>query len=141
MQASTEIRWFFNERSDIIEIEKWFAGFNLKLNMGRFDRQDYYLKLPGVKSLGLKIREASKDDDGKWIGKLEAKVLVKELDMPSMEKDISGNANQWIKFSFSLAAGEPTLTEILDGFAIDTNAADFNHWLWLEMRFFRDSST
>ncbi|MEO6720728.1 MAG: hypothetical protein ABIN67_10180 [Ferruginibacter sp.] len=132
MQSSTEIRWFFYERKDIIEIEKWFAGFNLKLSDGKFDRQDYYLKLAGVTSLGLKIREANKNDERKWVGKLEAKVLVRELDLPSIANGNSGNANQWTKFSFSLPAGESTLTEILSDLALGDNVVDLNHWIRMD---------
>ena len=48
MQASTEARWFFDERENITSIERWFAGFGFKLNTVNFERRDYYLKLPGV---------------------------------------------------------------------------------------------
>src|SRR5829696_5294499 len=116
MQASTEARWFFDNREKITLVEKWFAGFQLKLNTGNFERKDYYLKLPGVTSLGLKIRESKLDADGKWQGKLEAKVLIKNLDILQLEKGNAGYANQWTKFSFSLPAGESTLEEILGSF-------------------------
>jgi hypothetical protein len=36
MQASTEARWFFDEREKIASVEKWFAGFQLRLNTSKF---------------------------------------------------------------------------------------------------------
>jgi len=135
MQASTEARWFFHEREKVTAIEKWFAGFQLKLNTVNFERRDYYLKLPGVTSLGLKIREPKPDANGKWQGKLEAKVLIKNIDIPKLKQGYSGYANQWTKFSFSLPAGESTLVEILDDFSVAGNLQDGeDRSQWIELK-------
>ena len=135
MQASTEARWFFDEREKIAPVEKWFAGFQLGLNTKNFERRDYYLKLPDVKSLGLKIREPKPDANGKWQGKLEAKVLIKNIDIPQLKQGYSGYANQWTKFSFNLPAGESMLTEILDNFSVAGNlppGEDLSQWIELK---------
>lgn len=134
MQVSTEIRWFFNDQKMISEIEAWFAGYGLQLTKGKFERQDYYLKLPGVASLGLKIREPKKNDRDIWQGKLEAKVLVKELDMPLLTNGNSGKANQWTKFSFNLANDDSTLVEIINSFSAHNNISplDPNHWIQMD---------
>ena len=130
MQTSTEARWFFNDRREIKQIEEWFAAQGLVLQDGEFERQDYYMKLPGISNLGLKIREPRKTNEG-WQGKLEAKVLLREIDSPELDGANTGKANQWTKFSFALPAGESTLTEILDGYGVannPVNGLDFNHW-------------
>ena len=116
MQLSTEIRWFFRQGDGISAIANWFEGFGQRLIPGQFERTDFYLRLPGVSSLGLKIREATKDDGVNWTGKLEAKVLTRDLGMLKMENGAEGVANEWTKFSFQLTDGEPNLTKILDSF-------------------------
>ena len=132
MQASTEIRWFFEERQEIILLEDWFMHYHLQLNTKSFERQDYYMRLPGVTTLGLKIREPKKNKTGDWEGKLEAKVFTKELGVSQTLHGNSGRANQWTKFSFSLAAGETTLTEVLNELGVGDNIAsgkNFDYWI------------
>ena len=130
MQTSTEVRWFFRDKNEIKQIEDWFAVHGLVLQDDQFDRQDYYMKLPGVSNLGLKIREPKKTNGG-WQGKLEAKVFLRELHFPELDGMNAGKANQWTKFSFALPTGESTLTEILNGYGVvnnPVNTLDSNHW-------------
>jgi hypothetical protein len=133
MQASTEIRWFFQDRKEIAGIEKWFSDFHLELDDGDFERQDYYLKMSSETKFGLKIREPKKEISGKWKGKLEAKILIKELAAIELENGNSGRANQWTKFSFSLQAGEETLEEIMATYLHDNYSDnDDAHWIKME---------
>jgi hypothetical protein len=72
---------------------------------------------------------------GEWEGKLEAKVLTKELGVSQTLNDNSGKVNQWTKFSFSLAAGEKTLTEILKSLGVSDDGApnkDFDYWITMD---------
>ena len=84
-------------------------------------------------NLGIKIREAARDDSGNWRGKIEAKVLTRELATLKLENGAAGEANQWVKFSFSLEPGEPTLSQILDAFIEGkTDDAAAMHWMKIE---------
>jgi hypothetical protein len=85
-----------------------------------------------VTNLGIKIREAARDNAGNWRGKLEAKVLTRELATLKLKSGAAGEANQWVKFSFSLQPGEPTLSGILDGF-IDRKTGEQAAMHWVKM--------
>lgn len=132
MQTNTEVRWFFHRDEDISPIAHWFEGFGQRLNPRQFERTDYYLKLPGVSNLGLKIREAKKDDGVNWTGKLEAKVLTRDLGTLKMENGSTGTANEWTKFSFQLIDGEPNLAKILDSF-LPGNSSHAEKECWIKM--------
>ena len=134
MQSSAETRWFFDNRKSARPIENWFHHFRLTLNDRLFDRHDYYLKLPGVINLGLKIREPNLIK-GKMKGKLEAKTLVKELPLVRLRGDNTGKANQWSKFSFNLAEDDAALLSILNNYpaaADATGKLSREHWIKLE---------
>ena len=90
MQASTEIRWFVSSANTIEALAEWFGHFGQILNDREFDRTDYYLHLPGVTNLGIKIREAARDNAGNWRGKLEAKVLTRDLARLKLETGAAG---------------------------------------------------
>jgi len=133
MQLSTEVRWFFQGVQDVAPIAHWFEGLGQRLSPGQFERTDYYLQLPGVTTLGLKIREAKKDDGVNWTGKLEVKILTRDLGMLKMENGSTGLANQWTKFSFKLSDGEPNLAAILDSFLPgNSNPEEKKHWIKME---------
>lgn len=114
MQRSLEVRWFFDNRKDIVEIEQWFAENELKLDEADFDRKDIYLKLPGVSTVGVKIRDPQKSLIGNWNGKLEIKTLLKETGDLKLQDAGAGKANEWMKFSFNLPGGEDTMKAIID---------------------------
>ncbi len=134
MLPSTEIRWFFRQREDVAAIEAWFSSFGLTMNLEKFDREDCYLKLDGVSNLGLKIRESKPNGPGNWTGKLEAKVLVKEIGELKLEGGSSGIASQWTKFSFGVKEGDPALNEVINGLlpGVKDNEAVQTHWIKME---------
>lgn len=129
MQESSELRWFFTEKKDIEILERWFQKRDLQFRNYFFDRQDYYLVLPGVNSLGIKLREATQDFSGKWLGKLESKILVKDVGEIDLPGGNVGICNEWRKFSFVLPAGEATLEAIISSLTVDTKKADVKNWV------------
>ena len=78
---SKECRWFLTSEK-IQPIKVWFESLNNPQRLGNKDiypRQDYYLVMPGVKNLGIKIREPKKDAaTGKMKTSLEVKRLISE---------------------------------------------------------------
>ncbi|MDO9373852.1 MAG: hypothetical protein Q7T76_05525 [Ferruginibacter sp.] len=133
MQLSTEVRWFFKGGDELAAILNWFESFGQRLTPANFERADFYLLLPGINNLGLKIREPRQADGDGWSGRLEAKVLTRDLGALQLENGSVGNGNQWAKFSFQVKEGDETLNAVLNSFLLPKiNSAERNHWIKME---------
>jgi len=84
---SSEIRWFSNEKYEILNIFKSFPGLSIKEK----DRTDYYLPTEN-KDLGMKIRGGT--------CKLEMKWLVGKRMSYSIKGTEIGTIENWIKTGF-----------------------------------------
>ena len=138
MQKSTETRWFI-DASQATSFEKWFNAtpFNLKFpETDSFPRQDYYMNLPGISTLGLKIREPKIGKlSSKLESKIEAKVLVQDLGTKTFPNNNSGKINRWTKFSFDLLPEEKTMMNIINALSGSTSihALDYkNFWIRID---------
>ncbi len=137
MQISSEIRWFFTHEQEFEPIENWMASspYNLHFpNNDKFDRQDYYLSLPELGNLSVKIREPKIDkESSKLFGKIEVKVFAKNLGEYKVQGDFPGLMNQWVKFSFDLLPGENNLENIVNSFLAKENQFPGYKDYWLQV--------
>ena len=138
MQQSTETRWFI-DASQANSFEKWFNATPFKLKFPEtdsFPRQDYYMNLPGISTLGLKIREPKIGKlSSKLESKIEAKVLVQDLGTATFLNSNSGKINRWTKFSFDLLPEEKTMMNIINALSGSTSihALDYkNFWIRID---------
>ena len=103
---SRETRWFLPGHK-VQPIAAWFEGVtSLRLSRDKhsFPRQDYYLKMPGVENLGIKIREPKKDNDtGKIKSHLEVKRMISEKEMSGFANNNNGYTGKWQKLSYELS--------------------------------------
>ncbi|MEO6734554.1 MAG: hypothetical protein ABIN01_25260 [Ferruginibacter sp.] len=113
MAISKEIRWFFND--NIKPMEEWFANLPIPQKLdetGFYPRQDYYLAMPGVRNLGIKIREPKKDaTSGKLKTALEVKQQISDNE-PIEMRNAKAFVNTWQKFSYELVEGAENLLAI-----------------------------
>jgi len=102
---SRETRWFL-PGDKVPSIEAWFMGLPGSPRLGnshKLPRQDYYLKMPGVETIGIKIREPKKDkDSGKIKSLLEVKRLITEKEPVTFQNNNYGYSAQWQKLSYEL---------------------------------------
>jgi len=102
---SKETRWFLaNEK--VQPIKDWFQGLSKPKHFNVdeiYPRQDYYLIMPGVENLSIKIREPKKDAaTGKIKTALEVKRLVSENEPLELKNNNNGYSNKWQKLSYEL---------------------------------------
>jgi hypothetical protein len=112
---SKEIRWFLSN-NDIKPIERWFENLSTPQkieNDNAYPRQDFYLNMPGVKNLGIKIREPKKDiHSGRWKTKFEIKRQIEANDEIECSNHVKGYANKWQKLSYELTEGGENILSI-----------------------------
>lgn len=99
--TSAEIRWFI--KGNIPDsIFDWFIGLNNNY-INQPERTDHYLQLKSDDTLGIKLRE----------GRVEIKQRTHHIGNISPGKNIIGNAEKWIKWSFELDQAKNILAEDL----------------------------
>lgn len=112
---SKEIRWFLT-KDKIQPIEDWFKSLRKPQKLGDdvfYPRQDYYINMPKVKNLGIKIREPKKDDDtGKLKTALEIKRQISDNEQIELNNNNIAYSNKWQKFSYELIEGEEGILSI-----------------------------
>ncbi|QNF35534.1 hypothetical protein HUW51_23540 [Adhaeribacter swui] len=118
MVYSAEIRWFFNNLTEVNALEKWFNSRNLFF-AGNWDRADIYLWQPGLEKLGIKIRE----------GKVEVKVLLADKGEWPLAAENSGLANDWVKYSFGLQESDEENKKLLQQFSSATLKTENDLWV------------
>ena len=92
MYPTLEVRWFVS--GQIPEpIHQWFHNGTIAPTPVA-EREDWYLCLPGTVNLGIKQRE----------GKLEIKKRTSDCGVCSLSDRVSGQVEQWVKWSFGLDA-------------------------------------
>ena len=112
---SKECRWFLTSEK-IQPIKVWFESLDNPQRLGNTDiypRQDYYLVMPRVKNLGIKIREPKKDAaTGKMKTSLEVKRLISENEHMEMGNNNNAYSNKWQKLSYELTEDGKDLLSI-----------------------------
>jgi len=112
---SKECRWFLTSEK-IQPIKVWFEGLHKPQCLGDKDiypRQDYYLVMPGVKNLGIKIREPKKDAaTGKMKTALEVKRQISENEQIEMGNNNNAYTNNWQKLSYELTENGTDLISV-----------------------------
>ena len=102
---SRETRWFL-PGNRVKPIVAWFGSLASPQHMDDnqdFPRQDYYLKMPGVENLGIKIREPKQDQaTGKIKSLLEVKRMVSEKEQFEFAGSNNGYTAKWQKLSYEL---------------------------------------
>lgn len=121
MVYSAEIRWFFEAKSEVVAIEKWFNTQH-QFFTGKWGRADIYLWQAGLRSHSVKIRE----------GKLEVKILQADRGAIAVGATNSGNSNDWVKYSFGLKETDEENQALLRQFSQSTTAAKEILWLRVE---------
>ena len=106
---SQETRWFL-KINEIGPIVTWFESLSNPQHLGDNDsypRQDYYLNMPGVGNLGIKLREPKKDAvTGKMKALLEVKQMISEKELLELtNKHVKGYAAKWQKLSYEFIEG------------------------------------
>ena len=95
MYPSTEVRWF-GVGTVPAEVLEWFQRVWRKEEAPFGDvgsRTDYYLRLGGDESLGIKLRE----------GKVEVKQRHCQHGVVTLNQQVSGLEEEWHKWSYALA--------------------------------------
>jgi hypothetical protein len=112
---SKETRWFLSNEQ-VQPIKDWFLGLSQPKHFNVdeiYPRQDYYLIMPRVENLSIKIREPKKDaSTGKIKTALEVKRLLSENEPLKLRNDNNGYSNKWQKLSFELAERNNDLLSI-----------------------------
>src|SRR5688572_10836818 len=112
---SKEARWFLSNEK-VQPIKDWFLSLAKPQKLGDdhiYPRQDYYLIMPGVQNLGIKIREPKKDEvTGKMKTSLEVKRLISENNPIELKNHNRGYSNKWQKLSYELKEGGSDLLSI-----------------------------
>jgi len=112
---SKEARWFLT-REKIQPIKVWFENLDKPQYLGDNDiypRQDYYLIMPGVENLGIKIREPKKDTaSGKLKTTFEVKRLISENEQIELGNNNKAYSNKWQKLGYELTEGGNDLLSV-----------------------------
>lgn len=109
LERSTEIRWFI--KGSVPEpVKKWFITGPSKDVLGEprapdRPREDYYLKAFEGPRISAKLRE----------GKVEVKLLGDSKDLAINGGEVSGKAEEWLKWSWRYACGKDHTGNKLDG--------------------------
>jgi hypothetical protein len=98
---TAEVRWFFPGAIPP-EIRHWFRGRDGELR-AEPGRVDYYLDLPGIDALGIKIRE----------GRIEIKQRTGQQSVVQFQSHIAGLVEHWLKWSLRLASGQADLANLI----------------------------
>lgn len=99
--TTAEIRWFVRGKIPSF-IFDWFIGLN-KNYVNQPERTDYYILLKSDDALGIKLRE----------GRIEIKQRANYIGNISTGKNVTGNAEKWIKWSFELNEASNILSDNL----------------------------
>jgi len=112
---SKEIRWFLST-TGIKPIERWFENLSTPQKIADdnvYPRQDFYLNMPGVKNMGIKIREPKEDNHyGRWKTKFEVKRQIETNNKIEFNNQVKGYANKWQKLSYELTGAEENILSI-----------------------------
>ena len=102
---SRETRWFLPD-DKMHPITAWFESLPGSPRLGdshSFPRQDYYLNMPGVEDIGIKVREPKKDsENGKIKSLFEVKRLISEKEPMKFANNNNGYSGKWQKLSYEL---------------------------------------
>ncbi len=90
MFKSTEIRWFYKGKVPK-EINDWFNS-TISKPIQQDERTDYYLKTPGIDTLGIKIRE----------GRIETKQRQFITEEYKINEKVSGYIEHFRKWTYAL---------------------------------------
>lgn len=101
MEPTTEMRWWWRGGPPP-EVDAWFSGLHRVVRDE--DRTDHYLALASDRDTGIKARAGER---------LEVKTLSRRESGVAVADAVVGTLEQWVKWSFSLAAETP------DGAALD----------------------
>ncbi len=111
MVKSAEVRWLLDKGQEK-QVEHWFATYNQQFEQeNNYPRYDYYLKLPDINSLGIKIRDPKEMEEG-MISHVEIKKQIDKNKEFKFNEQIEGQLNTWIKYSIKLVDA-PLITEIV----------------------------
>lgn len=102
MYTTAEVRWFFPGRIPS-EVHDWFATA-ASVNEPPARRIDKYLMLPGVATLGVKLRQQ----------RLEIKLRSFEYGEVQLNERVSGRLERWRKWSLGLGQEDHALSEIMN---------------------------
>ncbi|MFN2292752.1 MAG: hypothetical protein ACK2UC_16285 [Anaerolineae bacterium] len=94
MYPTAELRWFYwgaAPRAALDWLEQWGG-----LPEPQAPRRDYYLRLPGNSSLGIKLRE----------GQIEVKRRTRQRGTARFGENVAGMVEHWRKWSFPIADSE-----------------------------------
>ncbi|MCO6175627.1 hypothetical protein NHF50_11295 [Flavobacterium sp. NRK F10] len=112
MLKSAEVRWLLNKGQEK-QIEHWFATYDQQFGLeDNYPRYDYYLSLPDIDSLGIKIRDPREMKEG-LVSHVEIKKQIEENKTFKFNEHIEGQLNTWIKYSIKLVDA-PLIVEILN---------------------------
>ncbi len=102
MYTTAEVRWFYSGRIPS-EVHDWFVTV-ASVNEPPARRIDKYLMLPGVTTLGIKLRQQ----------RLEIKLRNFDYGEVQLHERISGRMQRWRKWSLGLDQEDGTLGEIMN---------------------------
>jgi len=124
---SKETRWFL-AKEKVQPIITWFEGLNKPQYLSDdaiYPRKDFYLVMPEVENLGIKIREPKKDAvSGKIKTALEVKRLISENEELELRNNNKGYSNKWQKLSYELTEGGSDLLSVNSSLS-----SSGNNWL------------
>jgi hypothetical protein len=112
MLPTAEVRWFYKGDIQDTSLQRFRSG-ELPQDNGTFEeRNDVYLYLPGVNSLGIKLRgtniQHQNDAD-----QLEIKRRQLEGGVVSFSPGVTGRLERWSKWVFHSESSDPQLSTIL----------------------------
>jgi len=101
MLTTSEMRWFFPGEIPK-EIENWFATNILSGDSQTpEDREDWYLRIPGCETLGVKLRQQ----------RLEIKWRSTESGIWHLKDHVAGAAEKWVKWTCEEKEIESVITK------------------------------
>jgi hypothetical protein len=112
MLPTVEVRWFY--KGDVPESTlQRFMSRELSQDRGMVeDRRDVYLYLPGVDSLGIKLRgmHTHREND---TDRLEIKRREVEGSVVTFIPGVTGRLERWMKWAFHSESSDPQLSSML----------------------------
>jgi hypothetical protein len=112
MLPTAEVRWFYEGDLPETILEQFRSGEITQDGGTVEERRDVYLYLPGVDSLGIKLRGMSirREYDAE---KLEIKRRELEGSVVSFMPGVTGRLERWKKWAFNSESSDPQLSSML----------------------------
>jgi hypothetical protein len=112
MQSTAEVRWFYKSELPETTLHRFKSG-ELPQDKGTIEqRKDIYLYLPGVDSMGIKLRGKDKRQ-GNDADLLEIKRRQLEAGIFNFITGVSGRVEHWSKWVFHGESSDPQLSTSL----------------------------